>query len=514
MLTDQNYNPDVLSCIANLSSDEVFTPPELVNQMLDLLPQELFRDKSTTFLDPACKSGVFLREIAKRLDIGLEAQIPDRQKRIDHIFTKQLYGLAITELTSLLSRRSLYCSKHANGKYSVCTKFKNEKGNIHYSRIEHTWETGRCIFCGANEAGYDRGEDLESHAYSFIHTEKPEELFKMKFDVIIGNPPYQLSDGGHSRSASPIYNTFVEQAKKMNPRYLIMIIPARWYAGGKGLDEFRKNMLDDKRIRRLIDFENSSDVFPGVDVAGGICYFLWDRDNPGICSVTSNYNDEDYTTDRNLNEFGVFIRHSKAVPIVKKIISIERSDKNLNEVVLPSKPFGIRGHHKPSNSGIPCHFTQKQGLLFVKKADVVDKFDVINKYKLLIPRAPIAGQTDFSKPIGFYYEGNVRIAKPGEVCTESWLVAFTSSLLEEVVSFKSYLFTKTVRFLLLQTVVSQDVTREKFVFIPNLKKYDIIFDDGILRDRWKITDNEWEFIDSKIKTIAKTDSSENEPNHD
>lgn len=506
MLTDQNYNPDVLSCIANLSSDEVFTPPELVNHMLDMLPQELFRDANSTFLDPACKSGVFLREIAKRLDIGLESQIPDRQKRIDHIFTKQLFGLAITELTSLLSRRSLYCSKHANGIYSVCTKFNNENGNIHYTRIDHTWENGRCAFCGANETGYDRGDELESHAYSFIHTENPEDLFKMKFDVIIGNPPYQLSDGGFGRSASPIYNRFVKQAMNMRPRFLTMIIPARWYAGGKGLDDFRKDMLEDNRIRKLVDFESSTDVFPGVDVAGGICYFLWDRDNPGICSVTNRSKEMEFTTERMLNEFSVFIRHSIAVPIIKKIKAIENSVNTLNEVVLPSKPFGIRGHYIPKKSGVPCYFTQKQGMLFVSKKDVVDKFKVLDKFKLLIPRAPIAGQTDFSKPIGFYYEGNVIIAKPGEACTESWIVAFTSNSFEEVVSFKTYLFTKTVRFLLLQTVVSQDVTREKFVFIPNLSKYDVVFDDDLLRKRWNITDEEWNFIDSKIRSVDYQDN--------
>ena len=502
------YNPDVLSCLANLSNDEVFTPPSLVNDILDLLPSELWSNPNTKFLDPVSKSGVFLREIAKRLMKGLEAQISDKQERINHIFGQQLYGIAITELTSLLSRRSVYCSKTANGKYSICETFENEQGNILYERMKHIWQNGKCTYCGASQEVYDREDVLETYAYNFIHADNPEKIFDMKFDVIVGNPPYQLSDGGHGRSASPIYQKFVEQAKKLNPKYLTMIIPARWYAGGKGLDDFRKEMLDDRHIRKLVDFENSNDVFPGVDVAGGICYFLRDRDNPGPCEVTNYINNEIVKSERELNEFEIFIRHSQAVPIIRKINEKEKSRHQLNKVVSASKPFGIRGHHKPSKSGVPCYFTQKQGIQYVKKDEITDRYKIIDKYKLLIPRAPIAGQTDFSKPVGFYYEGNVRSAKPGEICTETWLVAFTSNSYEKVLSFKSYLFTKIVRFLLLQTVVSQDITKEKFLFIPHLGKYDIEFTDDILRKRWGITNDEWNFIDSKIKSIGVSENDE------
>lgn len=499
MLNSNPYNPDVLTCLANLSSDEVFTPPKLANEILDQLPEELWCDPDAKFLDPFCKSGVFLREIAKRLLAGLEAKIPDQQERINHIFKNQLYGIAITELTALLCRRSVYCSKIANGPYSVCDRFNDESGNIRFERVEHTWEKGKCTSCGASQDELGRGEEYEGHAYEFIHTEKPKEIFNMKFDVIIGNPPYQLNDGGHGKSASPIYHRFVSQAKKMQPRYLSMIIPARWYAGGKGLDKFRSDMLSDKSMRKLVDFENASSVFPGVDIAGGICYFLWDREHDGECEIVNEYDGVRVSSLRYLDEFTTFIRHSQSIPIIRKVIDSEpESGRFLNEIVSPRNPFSLATNYAPKKKGTPCWFTQKIGRRFAFKADVNDKFRLLDKWKLLIPKAPIAGQTDFSKPVGFYYDGNVRLARPGECCTDSWLVACSFSTQKEVLSFKSYLFTKLFRFLLLQTVVSQDVTREKFAFVPDLGKYDVEYNDEMLRERWGITEDEWKFIDSRI----------------
>lgn len=502
----KNYNPDVLSCLANLSNDEVFTPPKLANEMLDILPNELWRNPEAKFLDPVSKSGVFLREIAKRLDKGLKDQIPDKQDRANHILSNQLYGIAITELTSYISRRTVYCSKTANGEYSVCEEFDDESGNLLYKRMEHTWGNtkatkNKCIYCGASRKNYDRNKDLETYAYNFIHTEEPKKLFDMKFDVIIGNPPYQLSDGGHSRSSSPVYHKFIQQAKKLNPKYLTMIIPARWYAGGKGLDNFRSEMLKDNHIRKLVDFENSTNVFPGVDVAGGICYFLWDRDNKGLCEVTNNTKDGKVVSERSLDEFSLFIRHSQAVPIIRKVEKSENPKYFLDKVVTSRKPFGMPTNYKPSRNGIPCHFTQRIGLKYAKKEDVTDNYKILDKWKLLVPATPIAGQTDFSKPVGFYYEGNVKIAKPGECCTETWLVAYASNDKNKVHSFKSYLFTKIFRFLLLQAVVSQHVNKGKFRFVPHLDNYNKEYNDGILRKKWGITNEEWEFIDSRIKTI-------------
>jgi len=507
--SSDSYNPDVLSCLANLSNDEVFTPPNLANDMLDLLPQELWSNPNAKFLDPVSKSGVFLREMAKRLMKGLETQIPDKQERINHIFSQQLYGIAITELTSLLSRRSVYCSKIANGKYSICETFATEQGNILYERLQHTWHNGKCTYCGASQEVYDREDVLETYAYHFIHTDQPEKIFNMKFDVIVGNPPYQLSDGGNSRSAGPIYHKFVQQAKKLNPKYLTMILPARWYAGGKGLDDFRAEMLADKRIRKIVDFENSNDVFPGVDVAGGICYFLWDRDNKGLCELVNLIDGKQVKSERELNEFPILIRHSQAIPIIRKVLAKgENDEKKLSDIVSSRKPFGLPTNYVPQNSGIPCWFIQRIGLKFANINDVSDDNKLLDKWKLLVPPAPIAGQTDFSKSVGFYYDGNTRIAKPGECCTESFIVAGAFLTEKEVLSFKSYLFTKIVRFLLLQTVVSQHVTKEKFQFIPDLGKYEGIYTDKILVKRWGITDDEWKFIDSKIKNIGENEIAE------
>ena len=495
------HTPDVLSCLANLSNDEVFTPPDVVNQMLDLLPQELFSDPNTTFLDPACKTGVFLREIAKRLLVGLENKIPNLQERIDHIFHKQLYGIAITELTSLLSRRSLYCSKYPNGEYSI-SHFDTAEGNIRFRRVNHVWANGKCKYCGASETQWKREEGKETHAYEFIHTENPEKIFNMKFDVIISNPPYQLSDGGSANgmSAKPIYQHFIEMAKKLCPRYITMIIPSRWFSGGKGLDSFRDEMLNDSRIRVLCDYENFKDVFPGVDLAGGACYFLWDRDNKGICKVKNYIGKEFSESYRYLNQFDTFIRSNISIEIVEKITS--KYEKFLNERVSIRLPFGIPTTYQPLSSGVPCYFTQKIGLKYVDKNDVKDVLNVIEKWKFLVPKAPIAGQTDFSKPVGFYYDGNTRIAKPGEICSESWLIAGAFDSEQETLYFKSYILTKTVRFLLLQTVVSQNITRKNFCFIPELKNYTQIYSDAYLRKLWDINDDEWSLIKSKIGEIG------------
>ena len=371
------------------------------------------------------------------------------------------------------------------------------------------WKGGKCIWCGASKEQYDRDKKLESHAYEFIHIKNPEDIFKMNFDVIISNPPYQLSTQETSKQAKPIYHRFIEQAKKLRPSFISMIIPARWFSGGMGLDAFRSDMLGDKQIRKIVDYPNSHDVFSGVDVPGGICYFLWEKNSSGDCEISNIIDGKSTTSTRAIDEYPTFVRFSQAIPIIRKVFEIEKPEKTMEQTVSSAKPFGLPTNYTPKESGVPCWFIQKIGRKYANPSDIIDTGNYNNKWKLLVPRSPIAGQTNFTKAVGFYYDGNTKIAKPGEVCTESFIVAGAFDTEEETLNFKSYLFTKTVRFLLLQAVVSQDVLRNKYCFVPALPQYDYVFSDEFLRKRWKITDEEWQYIDSKIHNYDGVNSQAN-----
>lgn len=505
-------NPDVLTCIANLSNDEVFTPPEFANRMLDTLAAawaadhngaNLWTDKSVRFLDPFTKSGIFLREITKRMTEGLEREIPDLQERVNHILTRQVFGIAITNLTSLLARRSVYCSKFANGRHSVAKSFKTKQGNIWFERMEHTWVDGKCAFCGASEKTFARGDELETHAYAFIHTDNIKtrigELFgekNMQFDVIIGNPPYQLDDGGFGASAAPIYQLFVEKAIELDPRYLVMVTPSRWMAGGKGLDKYRGKMLSDKRMKSLVDYPKLYEGFPGVKIRGGISYFLWSREHKGPCAIQTIWEGKPTgpAVARYLDAYDILVRRNEAVPILEKVKA--KGESTLDKRVSSGKPFGFRTffHGKPSKQGIkkPVKLFGSQKISWVARSEIAVNPGWIDEWKVLmtaVQGTSAAVETKFlSKPI---------IAEPGTACTETYLVAGHFDNEDEASNYAKYLRTRFVRFLVSLRKATQHATRDVYSFVPDLP-LDQEWTDSKLYKRYGLTKEEVEFIESQV----------------
>lgn len=507
-------NPDVLTCIANLSNDEVFTPPDFANRMLDTLAKawaashngaNLWADKSVRFLDPCTKSGVFLREITSRLTQGLADEIPDLDERVNHILTRQVFGIGITHLTSLLARRSTYCSKHANSPHSVAKSFTCEAGNIWFERIEHKWGKGKCLYCGANQATYDRGVGFETHAYAFIHTDdittRLAELFEdgMRFDVIIGNPPYQLGSDGGTRDV-PIYQHFVEQAKKLEPHFLTMVIPSRWMASGLGLSEFRQAMLGDRRMRELVDYPAASDVFPGVEVKAGVCYFLWDMTHDGDCNVTTVRGGEVVgPMPRNLGEYDVFVRDGRAMSILRKVQM--RGEPSVNTILARDKEFGwtsnFDGFRKVRRSGdLPLHYirTMKRSVGYIERAAVAKSTHLIDTWKVLVPKAYNGGDG-----IPHQILGKPLIAPSPSVCTQSFLFFYVSTE-EEAKSLQSFYATRFCRFLVSLRKITQDATHSAYTWVP-IQAWDRIWTDDALYEKYGITEQERAYIESQVKEM-------------
>lgn len=497
-----NYNPDVLSCLANLSNDEVFTPPEIANRMLDLLPKEIWSDSKVKFLDPFCKSGVFLREITMRLLDGLSEEIPDMQERLDHILHYQVYGMAITELTSLVSRRSLYCSKEASSEYSI-SRFDEAAGNIAFHEIQHTWNesTGKCIYCGASRDVYERGEDKESHAYQFIHTDNPKELFNnMKFDVIIGNPPYQLNDGGGRDSAAiPLYDKFVQKAKQLAPHFLIMIIPARWYTGGRGLDDFRDNMISDTRLKVIHDYPETDDCFPGLNIRGGVCYFLWDSLYHGDCTIINHIKGKMIEMKRPLKEANIplLIRYNQSISIMKKVLKFK--EVSLGKYVSTSKPFGMRSNFSDFTSiqtemhSVKLYRFGENG--YVAKKIIVKNEKLIDRYKVLVSKASPGGDeyphSIVSQPI---------VSEPNSVCTETYLVIKDVDSRIEAENLVSYIKTRFFRFMMSLVKNTQNISKASYTFVP-LQDFSHPWTDEMLYRKYKLSSDEIAFIESMIRPM-------------
>jgi site-specific DNA-methyltransferase (adenine-specific) len=515
-------NPDVLTCIANLSNDEVFTPPEFANRMLDTLADawgsanngaDIWADRKVTFLDPCTKSGVFLREIATRLIKGLEGEIPDLQTRVDHILTKQLFGIGITQLTALLARRSLYCSKHATGVHSVVKGFgDNDDGNIWFARTEHVRDGDRCRVCGAGKAFLDRGPDEENHAYAFIHSNDIKarlgDLFggKMHFDVIIGNPPYQISADEAGQNVMPIYNLFVEQAKQLGPRFLAMVTPSRWMAGGKHLDDFRSAMLNDERLAALVDFPNAAEMFPSVGINGGISYFLWDANHRGPCAVTTVRGGvKSGPHPRTLNEFDVFIRDVRSVDILRKVRACREAP--FSDLVSPRDPFGpalssnFKDYHSTQKDGdLRLHFNvgTRRETAWVAPKYVTKSEHLVNAWKLLIPKAG-SGREREKSGVDLVL-GPPMVAAPGSVCTLTYVVAGPFQSRDEADSAHSFLRTRFARFLVSLRKISQDAPRGVYSFVPQ-QPWDRAWTDADLYEKYGISDDEIAFIESMIRPM-------------
>lgn len=504
-------NPDVLTCIANLSNDEVFTPPAFANRMLDTLAEawadasngaDIWSDPTVTFLDPVTKSGVFLREITSRLTHGLEAQIPDLQHRVDHILTKQVFGIGTTYLTSLMARRSVYCSKHAAGEHSIATAIGADDGNIWFERLEHTWDGQRCRYCGASKATFDRAEGLETHAYAFIHTDDIKarigELFggDMQFDVIIGNPPYQLNTDGYGNQARPIYHQFIDQSKRLDPRFLVMVTPARWFSGGMGLNDFRRSMLSDKRMRSIVDYPKLYEAFPGVKIRGGIQYFLWSRDYDGPCEIQTIWDGQPTgpPVTRHLDDYDVLVRRNEAVPILEKIRA--KAEPTMDTRVSSQRPFGLATNFKglDTSTGLrsPVKLFANQRVAWIEQSQIPVNSDWACEWKVLMTRiqgTSAAVETKFlSKPI---------IAEPGTACTETYLVAGHFKTETEARNLAQYLRTRFVRFLVSVRKPSQDALKPVYGFVPDVS-VDEEWTDAKLYRRYGLTEDEIAFIESQV----------------
>lgn len=534
------HNPDVLTCIANLSNDEVFTPPELANQMLDTVERawaeandgaSIWADPNVTFLDPFTKSGVFLREVTRRLTEGLEAEIPDLDERVDHILTKQVFGIGITRLTSLLARRSVYCSKDATGKHSIAKSFDRDWGNIWFQRTEHEWVGGkkkhdlldpegnpmivdrRCRFCGAAEAEYLRDTSLETHAYAFIHTDNIEariaELFgaDMQFDVIIGNPPYQLQSDGGTRDV-PIYHRFVEQAKLLDPRYLTMVIPSRWMASGLGLNDFRRTMLADRKLKQLVDYPNAADVFSSVGIIGGACYFLRDASHDGNCDFTMVRSGETVgPMSRSLAEFDILVRDSRAIPILRKVLSWE--EESINTILARDKEFGwtsnFEGFHADQQADdVPLHYIRamKRSVGYIARSAVVKSAELIDTWKVLIP-AVGSGRESEKSGVDLVL-GPSLIAGAPSVCTQSFLFFHLATEIEAK-SVRSYYATRFFRFLVSLRKITQHATHSTYSWVP-MQSWDRVWTDQDLYEKYGITDQEVSYIESMIRPMELDDA--------
>ena len=493
----RTHVPDILDCLAQLSNDEVPTPPRLARAMQDLLPKKVWSNPDYKWLDPCCKSGAVLREVAARLLVGLEAWEPNFAKRREHIFRNMLYGTSVTELTGQVVRRSVYCSHDASGEQSV-VRFKHAGGNLPFVPTPHNFgqdgTSTKCAVCGAPKE-LERGVGRENYAYAFIHGTYPtKEMSGMKFDVIVGNPPYQIDSDGNTRT-KPVYQLFIERAIEANPRYVLMITPSRWFTGGLGLDEYRNRMIHDRRMRALVDNPKLFDCFPGVEIKGGISYFLWDRNHNGDCDFSTRIDGSIISAiKRDLRDGdGVLIRDNEAAAIIKKVL--KKISARVEGEFGPQVPFGLRTNYrhaaeKPFRGSIPVVFGTKIG--YVRSDQLERNHDFVDKWKVLIPMAGDGHGRETS-----YVIGEPIAVAPGSACTQTYFIAGMFDTPGETENYAHYLATKFVRFLVLQRKTTQHLTPDRFRFVPMLDMKTRWTDEKLYK-KFGLTAEEREYIERSI----------------
>lgn len=498
--------PDVLEVIANLSNDAVFTPPRVVNAVLDLLPEHVWKDPSLRWLDPGSKTGVFPREITKRLMVGLGDVISDEQERLDHILKNMVFAIATEAITGLMTRRSLYCSKDASSSLSAA-QLPTPDGNVWHRRVEHAFDAkGRCTECGGTSEQLEH-PDRDNRAYGFIHKEGRNKIAKeinMKFDVVVGNPPYQMDADAEGQNIVPLYNAFVEEAMKLNPSFISMIIPSRWMAGGKSLDQFREAMLNDRRLRKIEDFAQMGELFPGVDFEGGVCYFLWEQAYDGDCE--HRFHQGEFTsasTFRNLSEFDIFVRDARALPILRKVL--KKNELPLSQIVSTRDPFG--SHLTSSFRKFRTGTRQKNdvSLYMVEGGKRVEKivpfdqitrnFDAVSKWKLLVPKA--YGERG---AISARVLGPTQIAPPKSAASVTFLFVGPFESRAECESLDAYLSTRFARFLVSLRKVTQNTTQSTFEWVPQ-QLWDRPWTDAELYKKYGINKEEQTYIESMVREL-------------